>query len=92
MPESTRITATELARNLSDILSRVRYRGESFEVLRNGEVVAELRPSSLPKQITWGEFLELWATFPKPDEDYWKDLEEAKRSQPPLHEPPSWDS
>ena len=90
MPESTKITATELARHLSDILSRVRYRGESFEVLRNGEVVAELRPSAPAKQITWGEFLELWPTFPKPDEDYWKDLEAIHQSQGILEPPREW--
>jgi antitoxin (DNA-binding transcriptional repressor) of toxin-antitoxin stability system len=40
----TTITATELARNLSDILNRVRYRGERFRVERNGELVATIEP------------------------------------------------
>jgi antitoxin (DNA-binding transcriptional repressor) of toxin-antitoxin stability system len=58
MSDTTRITATELARNLSDILNRVRYRGESFEVLRNGEVVAELRPSQAGRRAyTVADFL-----------------------------------
>ena len=33
----TRITPTELARSLSDVLNRVRYRGERFRIERNGE-------------------------------------------------------
>jgi antitoxin (DNA-binding transcriptional repressor) of toxin-antitoxin stability system len=41
---ATKITATELARNLSDILNRVRYKGESFVVIRGGESVAVLEP------------------------------------------------
>jgi prevent-host-death family protein len=39
-----RISATELARRLGDVLGRVRYRGESFIVERNGTPVARLGP------------------------------------------------
>ena len=39
-----RISATELARRLGDILGRVRYRGDSFLVERNGDPVARLVP------------------------------------------------
>ena len=42
--EQTSITATELARSLSDILNRVRYKGESFLIERNGEAVAVIGP------------------------------------------------
>jgi antitoxin (DNA-binding transcriptional repressor) of toxin-antitoxin stability system len=41
----TRITATELARNLPDVLNRVRDKGEIFVVEQDGEVVAEIAPS-----------------------------------------------
>jgi prevent-host-death family protein len=57
MEDATRITATELARNLSDVLNRVRYRGESFEIVRNGEIVAELRPCDhVRREYTFAEF------------------------------------
>ena len=36
---ATRITATELARGLSDILNRVQYHNEQFVIERNGVVV-----------------------------------------------------
>lgn len=39
-----RISATELARRLGDILGRVRYRGDSFVIERNGDPVARLVP------------------------------------------------
>ena len=91
---ATKVTIAELAERLPEILARVRDHGERFEIESDGQVIAvvDVPPPPPPKQITWGEFLELWPTLPKPDEDYWKDLEEAKRQQPPLHEPPSWDS
>lgn len=38
----TRITATEAARQFSDLLNRTFYRGEAFELERNGQVVAHL--------------------------------------------------
>jgi antitoxin (DNA-binding transcriptional repressor) of toxin-antitoxin stability system len=76
---ATRITATELARNLSDILNRVKYRGEKFSVERKGEVVAIIEPAPKSKQITWGEFLELYDKIPKPDPGFWDDVEEAHR-------------
>ena len=38
----TRITATEAARQFSDLLNRTFYRREAFELERNGQVVAHL--------------------------------------------------
>jgi antitoxin (DNA-binding transcriptional repressor) of toxin-antitoxin stability system len=87
----TRITATELARNLSDILSRARYQRESFIVERNGEVVARIAPPS-GKAMTWGGFVKWWGEVPKPDPAFWDDVEEAHRlMNQPIEEPPSWD-
>jgi prevent-host-death family protein len=90
---ATKITATELARNLSDILNRVRYRGERFVVERNGEVVAVLESAPEGKAISWCEFAKFWEDLPKPDSDFWDDVEEAHRlMNQPLPEPSSWDS
>ena len=41
----TMITATTLANNLSDVLDRVKERGERFVVEQNGERVATIIPS-----------------------------------------------
>jgi antitoxin (DNA-binding transcriptional repressor) of toxin-antitoxin stability system len=89
----TRITATELARNLSDILNRVRYRGESFRVERNGEVVAELRPAMISRGVPLSEFAAFWDGLAKPDPEFWDQVEEAHRiMNGPMPEPASWDS
>ncbi|HEX7480583.1 MAG TPA: hypothetical protein VF331_22475 [Polyangiales bacterium] len=40
------VSATEAARQFSDLLNRLRYRQESFEIVRGGEVVARLVPST----------------------------------------------
>jgi prevent-host-death family protein len=49
---NTTITATELSKNLSDILNRVRYRAERFTVVRNGEPIAVLGPADVPSRVT----------------------------------------
>ena len=87
---ATRITSTELARNLSDILSRARYKGEQFIIERNGETVATLGPATKP--ITWREFVEWWVNN-RPDDWFADDLEaiHAEMNQP-LPEPPEWPS
>lgn len=75
----TTITATELARNLSDILNRVKYHGERFIVERNGVVVATLAPPPEHEKppITLREFIESIRDLPPLDEDYEKDIREA---------------
>ncbi len=79
----TKITATELARSLSDVLNRVRYRGERFIVVRNGETVATIEPTATPSKITTlGEFLEWLKETPLPDPDFAKDVEEIIANQP----------
>lgn len=83
MATETRITATELARSLSDVLNRVRYKGERFVVVRNGEVVAAIEfPASPAKITTVGEFLDWLKVTPLPDPDFAKDVEEIIANQP----------
>jgi antitoxin (DNA-binding transcriptional repressor) of toxin-antitoxin stability system len=78
----TAITATELAKNLSDILNRIRYRGERFVVQRNGEPVASLGPVGAARGFTVAEFLELLRRIDWPDEGFADDLEAIQASQP----------
>ena len=78
----TKITATELSRTLSDILSRVRYRGESFLIERNGEPVATLAPARPLPAITLGEFLARLGDLSLPGEGFADDLETIQSSQP----------
>ena len=88
----TAISATDLARRLSDVLNRVRYRGEVFLIERNGETVAKL---TLPDQETAGPTLaELVAELPRfrsDDPSFVTELEMIRSQQPPLERSP-WDS
>jgi len=88
----TRISATEASRNFSDILNRAQYRGESFEVMRAGEVVARIEPAR-PREMTVGEFRKLWAERARLDPEdaiqFEKDLAEIRASAGPA--PYKWD-
>ncbi len=55
-----RITATELARRLGDVLGRIRYRGDHFLVEKNGVPVARLVPVAGAHPGTLGEALAAW--------------------------------
>lgn len=86
-----RISATAAARSFSDLLNRVRYKGDSFVIVRNGEEVGRLEPISPKRPKTFNEFVEMIRTMGPPDEDFARDLEEIRRSQPALPEDP-WHS
>jgi prevent-host-death family protein len=88
----TKITATEATRNFSDMINRVHYRGETFEVTRGGEVVAQIVPASA-KRMTVAEVNELWAKGPRLDPEdaaQWeRDQAEIRASAPTA--PYKWD-
>jgi prevent-host-death family protein len=46
MPE---VSATDAARNFSDLLDAVEHRGEHFTIVRRGKVVAQLDPMQAGK-------------------------------------------
>ncbi len=68
------VTATEFAENLSDILNRVKYKGERFQIQRNGEVIALLSPQVAERVATFGDFLDFMRSGPRPDDQFAKDL------------------
>ncbi len=82
-----RLTATEAARGFSELLNRVRYRGESFIIERGGVPIGELRPAA-PVRFTGPDLLTLLRSLPPVDEEFFDDVEEAARSQPGLPESP----
>ncbi|MBI4201995.1 MAG: hypothetical protein HY532_02615 [Chloroflexi bacterium] len=77
----TRITATELARNLSDILNRVRYKGERFVEVRKEEVVAVIEPVEPMKHSTLGDLIKFLKETPLPDPDFARDVEAGIAAQ-----------
>jgi antitoxin (DNA-binding transcriptional repressor) of toxin-antitoxin stability system len=87
---NVRVSATEVARNLSDLLNRVRYRGERFTVVRGGEDVAEIGPPAGGGVVTLGELRRVLAALASPDDDFSTDLETIRAAQPPAE--PTWRS
>jgi prevent-host-death family protein len=85
------ITATALAKNLSDVLNRIRYRGERFVVERNGEPVAALMPVKANPRVTVGELFERIRRIGWPDDQFPDDLEAIQASQPRVGSP-KWPS
>jgi antitoxin (DNA-binding transcriptional repressor) of toxin-antitoxin stability system len=81
------LSATEASRNFSEILNRVKYRGESFTLERGGEPVAELRPAT-PTRFTGVDLTALLRSLPPIDDEFLRTVEEATRAQPALPESP----
>jgi prevent-host-death family protein len=83
----TRISATVAARKFSDIVNRVRYRGEVFVIERGGEPVCRIVPAGAVR-CTLAEFVKHLRSGPKPDPGYWDTLEAITRRQPGLPRSP----
>lgn len=87
----TKITATELAKSLSDVLNRVRYRGERFIIERSGEPVATLIPTSPVLGITLRDLVARLGDMSMPGDGFAEDLEAVQASQPKVTAP-AWPS
>ena len=84
------ISSTDLSRNLSEILSRVQHRGESFTVVRNGKTIAALSPvgegsAATHQRGSWRAFAESVRHLPL-DPSFADDLSEIQRSQGPAEQ------
>ena len=78
------IRATDLARNLGDVLSKVRYRRDSFVVSRHGRPVARVVPiGDETKGATLGEALSIWCDGGASDPALADDLEAINSSDRP---------
>ena len=75
-----RISATETARRFSELMNRVRYRGESFVVERGGKPICEILPAKPPK-FTGRELADLLRSLPTPDEEYFTLVENLTKKQ-----------
>lgn len=63
------ISATDAVRTISDLLNRVRYRGEGFVVERGGKPICEIQPAA-PLKLTGADLADLLASLPKRDDEY----------------------
>lgn len=80
---ATSLSATQAAREFSNMLARVRYRGEEFVIEKGGEPMCRILPLSgaLPSS-TAAQLASIIGRFPKPDPDYLRQIERAVRNQP----------
>jgi len=83
----SKITATELARNLGDVLGKVRYRREVFIVERNGEPIARLVPLAATAAATLAEGLRAWRAASVHDPAFADDLERVNAADRPPRNP-----
>jgi prevent-host-death family protein len=77
-----RSSATEVARNFSEVVNRVAA-GEEIEIVRNGIPVAELRPVRPPRAVSAARLRELLASAPPIDESFARDVLEARKQVGP---------
>jgi antitoxin (DNA-binding transcriptional repressor) of toxin-antitoxin stability system len=81
----SRISATRAARSFSELMNRVRYRGESFVVERAGKPICEILPAG-PPTFSAGQLAVLLRALPKPDEQYLAIVEDLVARQPTVAE------
>jgi antitoxin (DNA-binding transcriptional repressor) of toxin-antitoxin stability system len=78
---STRVSATEAVRSFSDLLNRIRYRGEEFVVERAGEPVCRMSPAAATTRLSLRELAALLREIPRPGAGYASDVRRAARRQ-----------
>ena len=88
------LSATEAVRKFSEILNSVKYRGESFTIVRGGRPVASISPcENQPKSRNLGELRNLVKNLPRLGEEadrFGKDLKEIRKRQPTLPKETKW--
>ncbi len=82
-----RISATELARSLGDVLGRIRYKGESFTVVKNGHPVARITPIRPAHSATVREAFQAWKVAIGRDPKLADDLESIGAADQPSGNP-----
>jgi prevent-host-death family protein len=73
-----RLTATEVARKFSDVVSSVSA-GEEVEVMRNGVPLVRMSPARAGGTVSASRWRELMDTAPLVDDDFERDIEAARR-------------
>jgi prevent-host-death family protein len=78
---TTAISATQAARSFSDLLARVRYRGEEVVVEKGGKPICRVTPVRIAPRSTAQDLARALATLPRPDREYFDHVERAVRRQ-----------
>jgi prevent-host-death family protein len=81
------VTATELARNVGDILARIRYRHESFVIERNGRPIARIVPVDAAAGGSVREAVQAWTAGAGDDPTFADDLDRVNAADRPAANP-----
>ncbi|MCC8467784.1 MAG: antitoxin [Rickettsia endosymbiont of Eriopis connexa] len=78
------IRATKFVRSFSDIMNRVYYKGESFDVQKGNNIVARITPAKTKLSIAVRDLEEAFKNGshldPEDAEQFMKDIEEIRRN------------
>lgn len=87
------ISATDAVRTFSDLLNAIKYKGESYTILRGGKPAATIGPAEKPfgerKLRELGAFIHTLPVI-EDGEAFAADLEDIIRTQPTLPETSPW--
>lgn len=78
---ATRVSATEAVRTFSDLLNRIRYRGEEFVVERGGEAVCRMAPASAARRLSLRQLADLLGDLPSADAKFASDVRAVVKGQ-----------
>lgn len=88
------ITATDAVRTFSELLNAIKYKGESYTIMRGGKPAATIGPAEKPtSEKTLAELAAILKTIPRIEDDgaFAIDVEAIIEKQPPLPEKSSWE-
>ncbi|MBN1665073.1 MAG: type II toxin-antitoxin system Phd/YefM family antitoxin [Deltaproteobacteria bacterium] len=89
------ITVTDAARNFSELLNGIRYRGERYTILKGGKPVAIIGPAmDTMKQKKLADLRGIMETLPRLGDDseaFARDVAGAIKEQPPVGEENPWE-
>lgn len=92
---SKRISATEAARNFSELLAMVRFRGARYTIVRGGKPMATVGPAEPPvHERSFAELKEIWKRISRLGEEaesFERDLRAAARRGPRMPRKTAWE-
>lgn len=88
------VSATEAVRKFSEILNSIRYRGESYTVVRGGKPIASISPvEASSRRRLLGELKEMVKDIPRLGAEadrFRRDLRNILEHQPPVPKEDRW--
>ena len=89
------ITATQAVREFSELLNKIKFKGDRYIIKRSGKPVAQMEPIREAKKAKMlKELKSLLKELPRLDQEldaFAADLEGVRKDQPPLPEEGMWE-